>query len=201
MVDTPRGASGSHADPGDPLIAFAAAVRDMWALGASTLETALAQTQPDGAAASLRPCVDQMLRAATAFRDLTEAGAGAVPGLGRSPNGGTPGDVASLAAQACLIASVGGLRYWRKLAQTYGAHQAAILQSLSGSVNAPGGSEEEKRVLTDELRAYLREIGDVSVQEARAFQSELEKLAAEVATAAGSSDASPDYRRRWKAKP
>jgi hypothetical protein len=68
-------------------------------------------------------------------------------------------------------------------------------------VNDAGRSEEERRVLTDELRAYLREIGDVSVQEARAFQSELEKLAAEVATAAGSSDASPDYRRRWKAKP
>jgi hypothetical protein len=199
MVDTPHDASGSQADPGDPLIAFAAAVRDMWALGASTLETALAQTQPDGAAASLRPCVDQMLRAATAFRDLTEAGA--VPGLGRPASSGTPGDVASLAAQACLIAGMGGLRYWRKLAQTYGAHQAAILQSLSTSVNAPGPSEEERRVLTDELRAYLREIGDVSVQEARAFQSELEKLAAEVATAAGNSDASPDYRRRWKAKP
>ena len=200
MVETPHGASGSQADPGDPLIAFAAAVRDMWALGASTLETALAQTQPD-AAASLQPCVDQMLRAATAFRDLTEASAGAVPGFGRSPNGGTPGDVASLAAQACLIAGMGGLRYWRKLAQTYGAHQAAILQSLSTSVNDAGRSEEDRRVLTDELRAYLREIGDVSVQEARAFQSELEKLAAEVATAAGNSDASPDYRRRWKAKP
>jgi hypothetical protein len=193
MVEAPHGASGSQADPGDPLIAFAAAVRDMWALGASTLETALSQTQPDGAAASLKPCVDQMVRAATAFRDLTEAGAGAVPGLGRS-------DVASLAAQACLIASVGGLRYWRKLAQTYGAHQAAIMQSLSASVNDSSRSEGEQRVLTDELRAYLREIGDVSVQEARAFQSELEKLAAEVANA-GHSDASPDYRRCWKAKP
>jgi hypothetical protein len=193
MVEAPHGASGSQADPGDPLIAFAAAVRDMWALGASTLETALSQTQPDGAAASLKPCVDQMVRAATAFRDLTEAGAGAVPGLGRS-------DVTSLAAQACLIASVGGLRYWRKLAQTYGAHQAAIMQSLSASVNDSSRSEGEQRVLTDELRAYLREIGDVSVQEARAFQSELEKLAAEVANA-GHSDASPDYRRCWKAKP
>ena len=193
MVDTPHGASGSQADPGDPLIAFATAVRDMWALGASTLETALGQTQPDGAAASLKPCVDQMVRAATALRDLTETGAGAVPGLGRS-------DVASLAAQACLVASVGGLRYWSKLAQTYGAHQAAIVQSLAASMNNSGGSEDQ-RVLTDELRAYLREVGDVSVQEARAFQSELEKLAAEVATAAASSDTSPDYRRRWKAKP
>ena len=191
MVDTPHGASGSQADPGDPLIAFAAAVRDMWALGASTLETALGQAQPDGAAASLKPCVDQMVRTATALRDLTEADA--APGLGRA-------DVASLAAQACLIASVGGLRYWSKLAQTYGAHQAAIVQSLAASMNNSGRSEDQ-RVLTDELRAYLREVGDVSVQEARAFQSELEKLAAEVATAAGNSDASPDYRRRWKAKP
>jgi len=149
------------------------------------------QAQPDGAAASLKPCVDQIVRAATALRDLTEADA--APGLGRA-------DVASLAAQACLIASVGGLRYWSKLAQTYGAHQAAIVQSLAASMNNSGRSEDQ-RVLTDELRAYLREVGDVSVQEARAFQSELEKLAAEVATAAGNSDASPDYRRRWKAKP
>src|SRR5262249_17297834 len=105
MVDTPHGASGSQTDPGDPLTTFAPAIRDMWALGASTLETALAQTQPDGAAASLKPCVDQMVRAATAFRDLTEAGAGAVPGLGGSANGTKQADVASLAAQACLIAS------------------------------------------------------------------------------------------------
>jgi hypothetical protein len=55
--------------------------------------------------------------------------------------------------------------------------------------------------LVEEFRAYLREVGDLSLQEARAFQSELEKLAADLATTTGDSSESPEYRRRWKAKP
>jgi hypothetical protein len=202
MVDSQNGGAGSHADGGDPLLAIAGAVRDMWLLGASAFESVLTQGKSGGGGASVsfEPGIEQMLRAVSAFRDLTGANVGVGTGSGQPQDAGKPTEIASLVAQAYVIAAMGGLRYWRKLAQTYGAHQAGILRSLSASATNPNRSEEERRALIDELRAYLREVGDVSLQEARSFQSELEKLAAEVATAAANPEDSPEYRRRWKAK-
>jgi hypothetical protein len=184
MVDSQNSGTGSQADGGDPLLAIAGAVRDMWLLGASAFESILTQGKSGGASVSLEPGIEQMLRAVS----------------GQPQDAGKSTEIASLVAQAYVVAALGGLRYWRKLGQTYGAHQAGILRSLSASATNPNRSEEERRALIDELRAYLREVGDVSLQEARLFQSELEKLAAEAATAAGNPEDSPEYRRRWKAK-
>ena len=192
MVDSQNGDAGGRADGGDPVLAFAAVVRDMWSVGTSVIENVLGRGRSDGAPPSLAPYVEQMLRAASAFSVVT--------GAGQSEETSKATDMASLVAQGYVVAALGGLRYWRKLAQTYGAHQAGILRSLSATLTDPNRSEEERRALTDELRAYLREVGDVSLQEARSFQSELDKLAAEVATAAGNPEDSPEYRRRWKAK-
>jgi len=196
MIDSEHSSNGTKADRSDPLLAFATAVRDMWLSGASTVENALAQGKTDGASVSLAPYVEQMLRAGSAFRDLTESNMNALAGL-RKPED-EPNDMLALMARANVIASVGGFRYWRKLAQIHAARQSNILRTLSAGAGDPSRSEEGRRALAEEFRAYLREVGDVSLQEARAFQSELEKLAADLATAAGVE--SPEYRRRWKAK-
>ena len=111
--------------------------------------------------------------------------------------------------QLYLVAAAGGLRYWRKLLQTHSAHQGAILRSLAaaeGDAKAAAEGDarpfhEHDRVLADEIRAYLREIGEVSVQEARAFQVALEKVGEEMASGEETAENSPEYRRRWKAKP
>jgi hypothetical protein len=211
MADSEHSSSGTKAEDGDPLLAFAAAVRDMWLFGASTLENVLAQGNPradqqgnpqaktDAASASFAPYVEQMIRAGSAFRDLTAANTAALAGSQDAE--GAPRDLLAFMARANLIASAGGLRYWRKLAQIYAARQANILRSLSAGAGDPGHSQEGRRALVEEVRGYLREIGDVSLQEARAFQSELETLAADLATAAETPDESSEYRRRWKAKP
>jgi hypothetical protein len=211
MTDSEHSSTGAKSDDADPLLAFAAAVRDMWLLGASMLENVLAQGNPrgnqqgtpqaktDAASASFTPYVEQMLRAGSAFRDLTDANVAALAGPQEAE--GAPRDLLALVARSNLIASAGGLRYWRKLAQIYAARQANMLRSLSAGTGGPGHSQEGRRALVEEFRAYLREIGDVSLQEARAFQSELEKLAADLATAAAAPDESPEYRRRWRAKP
>jgi hypothetical protein len=171
----------------------------MWLFGASTVENVLSQGKADGTSASLTPCVEQMLRAGSAFRDLTASNMSTFAGL-RKPQDGA-NDMLALMARASVIASVGGFRYWRKLAQIHAARQSNILRTLSAGAGDPNGSEEARRALAEEFRAYLREIGDISLQEARAFQSELEKLAADLTTAGGVGDESSEYRRRWKAKP
>jgi len=57
----------------------------------------------------------------------------------------------------------------------------------------------EGRVLADEVRACLREIGDVAMREARRLQMELERIGEAVARGL-EPEPSEFYQRRWKAK-
>ena len=54
--------------------------------------------------------------------------------------------------------------------------------------------------LADELRALLREAGEVAMQEARRLESELEQISEAIARAMEQPDDPAAYRRRWKAK-
>jgi hypothetical protein len=201
MVDTESGSSGTRDGMrgGDPFMAFATALRDMCILGSFAVENTLAQGDVGGMAEQLAPFLEPILRAASAFRELTETGVSTLGGEADAPDGAPKAaGVASLVAQAYLAAAVSGFRYWRRVAQTYGAHQSGILQSfLAGG----GVSGDERRALIEEIRAYLREVGDVSLQEARILQSELEKLSVEVAEAGGAAAEPSNHRRRWRAKP
>ncbi len=176
MVDTQSGSDDARnpKGAGDPFVAFATALRDMCILGSFAVENTLAQGDVGGMAERFAPFLDPMLRAASAFRELTETGVGALGGeWSMSPDGtAKAADVASLVAQAYLAATVSGFRYWRRVAQTYGTHQSSILQSLLAKSAASSMSDEERCALIEEIRAYLREVGDVSLQEARIFQSE-----------------------------
>jgi len=71
---------------------------------------------------------------------------------------------------------------------------------LAANAADPNMSEAERRTLSDGIGFYLRDLGDVSAQEARAFQSELDKLAERVASAALGPEQASDHRRRWKVK-
>jgi hypothetical protein len=96
--------------------------------------------------------------------------------------------------QAYMIAAASGFRFWRRVAETAGEHQLDLLRTVSEG--GRGGQGE----LIDGLRAYARELGDLSLQEARLFQAELDRLAVSLAH---TDDPPPDdaYRRRWRAKP
>ena len=204
MVDTESASDGTRDGMrgGDAFMAFATALRDMCILGSFVVENTLAQGDADGMAENLAPFLDPILRAASAFRELTETGVSAIGGEAASPDGApNAAGVASLVTQAYLAAAVSGFRYWRRVAQTYGAHQSSILQSLLAGGAGAGVSDDERRALIEEIRAYLREVGDVSLQEARILQSELEKLSAEVAGAGGAAAEPSKHRRRWRAKP
>lgn len=205
MVDThsdggdPRHPKGG----GDPFAAFATALRDLCILGSVALENTLARGDVGGMGERVAPFLDPMLRAASTFRDLAEAAGGALGGEWSASSEGAAkaADVAALVAQAYLTATVSGVRYWRRVAQTYGAHQSGILQSLLAGGADANLPEEQRRALVEEIRSYLREVGDVSLQEARIFQSALEKLSAQVAGVGGAADEPSQHRRRWKAKP
>jgi hypothetical protein len=65
----------------------------------------------------------------------------------------------------------------------------AVADGRTGQAAAasPAGS----RVLADELRAYLREVGDAAMQEARRLQHELEAVSESIAEVADQATPSP----------
>jgi hypothetical protein len=172
-----KGGSRNPESPGpsdDPFGALAATLRDTWALGISAVESVLAQGTEGIASGAVRSS---------------------------GGNGGKQAEMVSLVAQSYVIAASSGLRYLSRVAQTYGAHQAAVLSSLLGSGAGRHFSDAERRNLTENIRAYLREMGDIAQQEARILQVELEKVGEGLARAADESATTPPHQRHWKAKP
>jgi hypothetical protein len=203
MVDTENGNKSTHGPsaPADALLELASVLREMCVVGSLAVENILSEGDFRGVAERFAPFLDKQ-RADSTFHDLSEAGVGAFANEDM-PQGGATGktaDMASLVAQSYLIAMVSGLRYLRRVAETYRTHESAIVRSLMARAAVPSTSDGERRALIDEIRAYLREVGDVSLQEARIVQTDLDKLAAEVARVASNGDESA-HRRRWKTKP
>jgi hypothetical protein len=64
----------------------------------------------------------------------------------------------------------------------------------------PHISDHQQRVLLDEMRGHARELGDVSLREARKFQLELEKIASQLMASHVSGDNQSEP-RRWRVKP
>jgi hypothetical protein len=75
------------------------------------------------------------------------------------------------------------------LAQVVGA------KGIDGT--APGS---ERLVAADELRALLREVGDLATREARILQNELSALDESLAKSVQQPDLSGSYNRRWRTK-
>jgi len=194
MVDANAGRESASA-ASDASQAFASALRDLWSFGTAALETALGEGGLGRAAESLRSYLGPVLRGVQSFGNMPESSAG------RWQPAGQALDAAGVLSQAYLIAAASGLRYWRRLAESYDAHQSAALRSLPALAADAGLSEQERRVLVDEFRAYLREMGDIASQEARLFQAQLERLAAAAADPPEGTEPPATYQRRWRAKP
>jgi hypothetical protein len=98
-----------------------------------------------------------------------------------------------------LVAVLSALRYGSNLAQAFGDHQSSFLRLMSAQ--SPGTlREEERRQILEDLRSWLREIGELSSQEARIFQSELQKIGDDLVNVADVPTTPDNYRRRWKCK-
>jgi len=73
--------------------------------------------------------------------------------------------------QIWLICATSTLRYWRDLTEVYPRYRPMPIRSVARRPTAqPSLPKSEDGVLADELRACLREIGDVAMQEARRLQ-------------------------------
>ena len=193
-----NGDSQRHTGGDDLLSVFAIVWGEPWPMGTS--EVPMAPTHLDRTVLSA-PFEPFARAAAGVMRNLTLAlgdPASVESGLTDHQN---VKDMAALFARVHLIAAVTGLRYWQRVAQTYSLHQASILRSLLPAATGLCASEGERRIQADEVCTYFREIGEISVQEARAFQAELASLAEDLASMARGPQQATANRRRWRAKP
>jgi hypothetical protein len=213
-----RGASFGAAfarDAGDPVASFIAAACDAWTVGLSALQLmadrASAAVTDTGQAAGGDPLAALIALTTgftTAMSDLAAQGARQTGGLRSAvPNAAEQGDFAgstdasSPMVRALMVGMASTLRYWRGLAGVYGRHQSTLMQATAGRMMARSPvSEADNRLLVDDLRGFLREIGDVAMQEARRLESELEKIGEALAHGTEQSDPLAPYRRRWRAK-
>lgn len=166
--------------PGQPATAanFLAALREAWDNGVTAWQVVTGAGSPGGGA---RGAVEALQGAASRFADMSPA-----------------------VAEAGMIAAASTLRYWRALAEIHMRYQASLVQAVTdratGQAIAPPA---ECRIVADELRAFLREIGDAAMQEARRLQSELEVVGESVARTAEQAGPAPPqngHRRRHRVK-
>lgn len=113
------------------------------------------------------------------------------------PNGAT--ELRQLMIRAFFATAGSSLRYWRTLAELY-AQRASQLQSQAPRAFGELPPSQAERVLLDEVRALFRELADVGLTEAARLGAELEQIGGALLEAAGATEPSGPYRRRWKAK-
>jgi hypothetical protein len=153
------------------LTAYLGTLIDMWGKGLSAWEM-LAGGRIGGLGDQAAPQFGAM---ATGLGATAEAGQAAVSQVA---------DMSPAIAQACGAAAVSLMRYWRVLAELHLRYQASLMQAAAGRAKGQTvASPTECRVLADEVRAFLREIGDATTQEARRLQQELEKIGESIARA------------------
>ena len=96
-------------------------------------------------------------------------------------------------AQAGAIAAASALRYGSALAEIQSRYQSALMRAL---LDREGGDQRE---VADDLRAWLREIGEAANQEARRLQADLDRLS-ELVAQITAADGPPPRARQHRAK-
>ena len=201
--------SGPGRSAHDPLTGIFMLMRDAWLAGVGLRENMTVPPAAGSPGAGLlgATLLGPMIGMLGAMADLAAANRQrfAQPSAdGGSPPGGQESSVTTDFAvpmgHAMMIAANRSASYWFGLAQILASHQASLAQAVG--VNATDGhaSGSERLLAADELRALLREVGDLAVREARILQSELSNLDESLAQNFQQPDLPGSYRRRWRSK-
>jgi hypothetical protein len=200
--------SGSGRAGHDPVTGIFIAMRDAW-LAVAPKESVSGRSMPGGNPASPpATLLGPMIGMLGAMADLAAAnrqrfdppGAGAAHSAPGGQGDPVAADLLLPIGSAMMIAANRSVSYWLGLAQIFESHQVKLAQvvgaeGIDGS--APGS---ERLVAADELRALLREVGDLATREARILQNELSALDESLAKSVQQPDLSGSYNRRWRTK-
>ena len=114
-------------------------------------------------------------------------------------------DISPTLAEACMVGAASAMRYWGTLAELGLRYEASLAQTVADrTTGRSAASPAEIRLRADELRAFLRGVGDAANLEARRLQLNLERVGETIAEAADQATPSPhpyERRRRHEVKP
>jgi hypothetical protein len=203
--------SGSGRSGHDPVTGIFIAMRDAW-LAVSPRENVSGRSMPGGnpdAGSPVAILLGPMIGLLGAVADLADANRQRFgqPGAGTAAHSAPGGQGDPVAADllvpmghAMMIAANRSVSYWLGLAQIFESHQAKLAQVVGVEAvdgRAPGS---ERLVAADELRALLREVGDLATREARLLQNELSTLDEILVQSFQQPGLSGSYNRRWRTK-
>jgi hypothetical protein len=101
---------------------------------------------------------------------------------------------------AMTITANRSVSYWLGLIQIFENHQANLVQVVGAEPREGSAPGSERLIAADELRALLREVGDLATREARILQNELSTLDENLAQSFQQPDLAGSYNRRWRSK-
>ena len=203
-------AAGGPGDPfgsrsADAAMGFLAAMRDAWDKGALAWQMMADAAAMRGGAADPSGPLAAML---APWADFARA-YGAPPPRGAPPAGSAEAarealeqvsDLSPALAEAAMVAAISAFRYGRALAEICARHQGSVVQAMLDRARGQAGpAATEGRVLVDDLRACLREIGEAASLEARRLQAELDQVS-ELLARAAAGDAPPPNPRPQRVK-
>jgi hypothetical protein len=202
--------SGSGRSGHDPVTGFLLAVRDAWLAGIAPKENVGGPTMPGGnpgAASAAATLLQPMIGMLGAMVDMAAPNRQRFDQPGDSaPHSAPDGQHDPVAADllqpmghAMMIAANRSVSYWLGLARIFESHRASLLQAAMEPTEQ-NSATAASLVSADELRALLREVGDLATREARILQNELSVLDDNLAQSFQQPDQSGAYRRRWRSK-
>jgi hypothetical protein len=195
----------------DPVTGFLFAVRDAWLAGAALKETLTASSIGGGNPEATPPgagLLGPMIGVLDAMADFAAGNRRRSDQPRTEPAAGSPSPNQDNAAadlllpigHAMMIAANRSVSYWLGLVQIFESHQASLAQVVSKEAIEGSAPGPERLIAADELRALLREVGDLVTREARILQNELSILDETLAQGFQQPDPSGSYHRRWRSK-
>jgi hypothetical protein len=195
----------------DPVTGFLFAVRDAWLAGAALKETLTASSIGGGNPEATPPgagLLGPMIGVLDAMADFAAGNRRRSDQPRTEPAAGSPSPNRDNAAadlllpigHAMMIAANRSVSYWLGLVQIFESHQASLAQVVSKEAIEGSAPGPERLIAADELRALLREVGDLVTREARILQNELSILDETLAQGFQQPDPSGSYHRRWRSK-
>ena len=110
-------------------------------------------------------------------------------------------NVMALVAQAYFAWMNGGLRYSNRVAGLWNEFYRTLAERFAAAASVPGAAGVELVTLVDEARAQLRQVGELSLQEARLVQEEMDRFAAEMRQLVDDQGPAKERHRYWNVKP
>lgn len=196
-MDPTQGDQGGFVSAAEDLVRFGSSAFELWSsVAAAVLHQAAATDR--GKPSAVDP--GDMLQILTAITQTWRPGE-QWPGLASAVATPERTRLVQLVNQAYLVWLESGFGYWRDLGETHRRHVPGLLGQLSAAESTPAQAEELKlRLLIDATRAYVRELAEVSTQDARVFAQKIAQIDCELRKLAGPDAEMSSPTRHYKAK-